>query len=159
VPDEMRLSVITAVAAGNLLIRIEAALPSDADPQLIDGVEAIGRSAVFTTRGNPGQVQQELQELRQFRRTPNPKSSLFTPSPAGRPSSSETGLTPLPDAGGDLDAQVAGGPGAIQRVLTTEAQGNGEVEVIASTNGQTIVIARQGSFRISVDGGQNFLPP
>src|SRR5262249_27956589 len=46
-----------------------------------------------------------------------------------------------------------------QRVLTTEAQGNGEVEVIASTNGQTIVIARQGSFRISVDGGQNFLLP
>src|SRR2546422_11487362 len=43
-PDRNMVQITTAVAAGNLLVRLEAALPSDADQQLKDAVLAIGQS-------------------------------------------------------------------------------------------------------------------
>jgi len=79
--DEMVLRITIAVAVGNRLVRLESSLPSDADQALIDQVEAIGQSLAFTTTGDPGQVQQELEHLRSRL---GPQDSLLMPfSPEG----------------------------------------------------------------------------
>lgn len=54
--EPMMLKLTTAVAAGTRLVRVDAALPSNADRALIDQVEAMGRSLVFTsTPSGPAQ--------------------------------------------------------------------------------------------------------
>src|SRR6266446_387014 len=57
-PDRNMVQITTAVAAGNLLVRLEAALPSDADQQLKDAVLAIGQSLTFESASDPAQVEQ-----------------------------------------------------------------------------------------------------
>lgn len=130
--DEMAMRASTAVAVGNLLIRLEADLPSDAEPDLIALVEAIGRSLVFETTGDPGTVEQELQSLRS---RPGPEGLLFTPVPGIQGPAEEIA------------------PGVNQRIF---AAGFGEIEIAVSTNGQNVVIGRQSAFATSNDGGQTF---
>jgi hypothetical protein len=143
--DEMVLRITTAVAAGDLLVRLEAELPSDADENLIDQVEAIGRSLVFTTPGDPGQVQQDLEQLR---RSQGQRGSLVPPLP---PDDTSTGLPPL------LEVRIPPQSlGPSRRVLVG---GNGELEIAVSTDGQNIVIGRQSAFVTSNDGGLTFRPP
>jgi hypothetical protein len=62
-PDRNMVQITTAVAADNLLVRLEGDLPSNADQQLKDLVIAIGQSLMFQSVGNPAQVQQELNKL------------------------------------------------------------------------------------------------
>ena len=135
--DEMALRITTAIAAGNLLVRLDGVLPSGADPKLINVVEAVGRSLVFTVKGNPDQVQEELKNLRNSARQ---KSSLSVPPPPG-------------PEGFSASEKSAPGPGFTQRLFTG---GNGELEIAVSPNGQNVVIARQNNFKASNDGGQTF---
>jgi len=152
--DEQVLKITTAVAVGNLLLRLEASLPSDAGQELIAQVEAIGRSLVFTSAGDPGQLQQELEKLRT---SPGRRGSLFTPLPSqGSSVGLQTLLGGRRSSGGSPE-QVASGagasPGLPQRLFTGN---NGELEIAVSPNAQTIVIARQNNWRTSNDGGQTF---
>jgi hypothetical protein len=140
--DEMVLRITTAVAAGNLLVRLDGSLPSDADEGLIAQVEAIGRSLVPATTGNPAQVEKEIEDLRNKGR-----SWLLTPS-------SETGISAIsPALDTTLSVPSGGLPGFAQRLFTG---GNGELEIAVSPNAQTIVIARQNNWKTSNDGGQTF---
>jgi uncharacterized repeat protein (TIGR01451 family) len=142
--DEMVLRITTAVAAGSLLVRLDGVLPSDADQQLINQVEAIGKSLIFKTAGDPGQVRQQLEKLRS---SPRPGSSLFTPLP---PEGSSVDLTIFLGTQGPATEPE---PGVNQRIF---AAGFGEIEIAASTDGQNIVIGRQSAFATSNDGGQTF---
>jgi Abnormal spindle-like microcephaly-assoc'd, ASPM-SPD-2-Hydin/CARDB len=160
--DPWILRTTTAVAAGSLLVRVEGALPSDADPALVDLVGAIGRSLGFALSGDPGVTQQELQSL-----TNGPQTgALFTPVPsAGAPiffsapsslgggpgEEDQSGVT-LPTTPGPPEIS-ASSPGLTQRLF---ASNNGELEIAASPNGQNIVFARQNNWRSSNDGGQTF---
>ena len=148
--DERVLRVTTAVAAGSLLVRVEAELPSNADALLIEQAEAIGQSLAFAAAGNPTQTQQELELLRRT------DGASFTPA---APVGSILSLTGT--AGSDSEARGASltqaltedVPGLITRVVSG---GNGEIEVVASANGQIVVIAQQGNIRTSQNGGQTF---
>ncbi len=160
--DKMVLRITTAVAVGNLLVRVEASLPSAANSTLIAEVEAIGRSLRFKTQGDPPNNEKELEELR--RHVP-PPSALLTPSELEKlptPNGAVPGLTPA--IGTQLASKV---PPALapefplqDPFLTRLFQGgNGELEVAVSPNGRNIVVARQFVFRTSNDGGQTFSAP
>ncbi len=154
--DETVLRITTAVAAGNMLVRLDASLPSDAPQELIDEAMAIGRGLTFTTTGDPVQVQQELENLRS---SPGRSGSLLGPLPL---EGSAGLLTPLLGAEGSsggspnqaVSEEFAGGsPGFAQRLF---AGNNGELEIAVSPNGQTIVVARQNNWKTSNNGGQTF---
>jgi hypothetical protein len=151
--DASVLRITTAVGVGNLLVRVEAWLPSAADQALIDQAQVIGRSLGFAIAGDPGRTEQELRDLR---RGVPPQSSLPGPVPSRLPVA----------AGAALEATLlaaAGSPGTtaewplqdppLARLFTG---GNGELEIAASPDGQNIVVARQFVFRTSNDGGQTF---
>jgi uncharacterized repeat protein (TIGR01451 family) len=145
--DEMALRITTAVAAGNLLVRLDGLLPSDADQKLINVVEAVGRSLVFTVSGNPAQVREELENLRNSARQ---KSSLSVPP---LPATDEFSKRSVPSESRGFSEEFVTEPGATQRLFTG---GNGELEIAVSPNGQNVVIARQNNFKASNDGGQTF---
>jgi len=182
--DEMVLRITTAVVAGNLLIRFDGTLPSDADQELIDQVEAIGRSLVFTTTGDPGQVDQEIENLRS---STSLRSSFSIPLPREGGSSARSALAATPSADAKASSEgifdrllhlvqsfvsSSGYRGASSPVSSAQASSeelpglgftqrlftgnNGELEIAASPDGHNIVIARQNNFRTSNDGGQTF---
>jgi HYDIN/CFA65/VesB family protein len=157
--DKMVLTVTTAIAAGNLLVRLEASLPSAATQALISQVEAIERSVTFATQGNPARADLDMLDLHR-RGAPRPARVALpsTPQPASR------------NAAVANDATASATRLALARSSANPPQwpfqdppltrlfvgGNGELEVAASNNGRNIVVARQRLFRSSTDGGQTF---
>jgi hypothetical protein len=137
-PDRDMVQITTAVAADNLLVRLEGDLPSNADQQLKDLVLAIGRSLAFRLVGDPTQVEQELNKLRSApRRTESPQARVTLPLPS--------------------TAQPAGTPTPIFPPVRLDNLGNnGELEIAVSNNGTNIVVAKQSGFVTSNDGGQTF---
>ncbi len=133
----LSLRSTTAIAAGNTLLRLETSLLPGADPRLADEADAIARSVTFTTRG-PASSERELQELRQ----------TVVPSPVPTPVPTPVGavVTPAPVALTDATT------GAAVNVRT----GNGELEIVASPNGQNVVIAANPGWSRSTDGGVTF---
>jgi hypothetical protein len=142
-PDRNMVQITTAVAAGNLLIRLEGDLPSDADQQLKDLVLAIGQSLMFQSIGNPAQVQQELDKLQRLpQRRDSPQAHVIPRQTATKPSSS-------------AKVASAGAP-IFPPVQLNNLGNNGELEIAVSNDGANIVIAKQSGFVTSNDGGQTF---
>jgi len=157
--DKMVLTITTAIAAGDLLVRLEASLPSAASPTLITQVEAIERSISFATQGNTPRTNREILELR---RRAVPQSSKITRSSSQNPASlgaATANVAPKPPAPLVAASAATNTPQwpfqdpPLARLFTG---GNGELEVSASPNGRNIVVARQRLFRSSTDGGQTF---
>jgi hypothetical protein len=141
-PDPDMIQITTAVAAGNLLVRIEAGLPSNADQQLKDVVLGIGQSLTFETAGDPAQVQQDLDRLEGLSK---------------RPISLEK-TVPLPEEPKPVNIGEELAPNApiFSQVQLNNLGTNGELEVAVSNNGTNIVVVKQGAFVSSNDGGNNF---
>jgi hypothetical protein len=139
-PDPDMVQITTAVAADNLLIRLEGDLPSNADEQLKNLVLAIGQGLTFASTGNPAQVQQELNKLGTSPNRPDSPSGGVSPN------------APTPSNGGSAGAGSPIFPQAQLNNLGT----NGELEVAVSNNGTNIVVVKQGGFITSNDGGNNF---
>src|SRR5437870_2598663 len=133
--DPKMVQITTAVAAGNLLVRLEGNLPSNANQQLRGLVLAIGRSLVFSSTGDPALVQQELNQLNRSPRRPD--------TPQGEAAQSESGAPLFASAPIFSPLQLNNGT-------------NGELEVAVSNNGTNIVVVKQGGFITSDDGGQTF---
>ncbi|MEP7342305.1 MAG: choice-of-anchor D domain-containing protein [Acidobacteriota bacterium] len=148
------VKVTTAIAADDLLVRIDATIPSERSAELADQVEGIGQAALLDRKGIPGQVEQEIQTLRS---QPSLRSELTAKPPANPllpveqtkeqiPSPTERGLVPFSSVAKSEDQA-----GASLRV------GNGsEIEITASQNGRNIVVASNGGFTFSNNGGANF---
>jgi hypothetical protein len=141
-PDLNMVQITTAVAADNLLVRLEADLPSNADQQLKDLVLAIGQSLTFPSTGNPAQVQLELNNL--------------SSSPS-RPESPQGGI-PLPNTATPSSAQATGAASAVFPSVTLNNGLGGELEVAVSNNGSNVVVVNQSNFLTSNDGGKTFPP-
>src|SRR5215467_519229 len=139
VRDLDMVQITTAVAADNLLIRLEGDLPSYSDQQLQNLVLAIGQSLVFASTGDPAQVQQELNQL------------MSLPQ---RPAASPQGSAALPAITSPFLAPLASAPIFPPRQLNNG--NNGELEVAVSNNGTNIVVVKQSRFITSNDGGQTF---
>jgi hypothetical protein len=164
---EKILRVVTAIAADRFLIRFDGRLPPTASPALEATVRSIGRSAIFRTPGDEAQGRREVERLRAApRRTPAPAPRGQARTAAPRQLSGSRALagaaTPraapgtLPGTGrpGLLPSFPMGAAGLAQRVIAGGVAS--EAEIAVSTNGQDIVIAQQGQFTTSNDGGQTF---
>ena len=167
-PDKQMLQITTAIAADNILMRIEAGLPSNTDAATQALVLAIGQSVTFSSVAPPARAQQELQRLKS---APKRSRERGAAAPAAPP-------PPLPPAlpGAALVAAADRGEASSftstkMSPLTLRASpkvsspifsllnlglGNGELEIAVSNNGQNIVIARQSTWVTSNDGGQTF---
>jgi hypothetical protein len=133
--EVLSLRLTTAVAAGDLLLRLETSLLPGAEARVADEAEAIGRSVTFPIRGPA--TQRDLQQLQESMPAPTP-----TPAPVAMPATPAT-----PSAGGgDTQAGVA----------VNVQTGNGELEIVASPNGQNVVIAANPGWSRSTDGGVTF---
>jgi hypothetical protein len=137
--DLNMVQITTAVAANNLLVRLEADLPSSASQSLQDLVLAIGQSLTFSSAGDPVQVQQELQQLK---------------SSSQRPGAPPQGATLLPFVSAPLFTPLAGA--SIFSPVQLANGNNGELEVAVSNNGTNIVVVKQSGWITSNDGGKTF---
>jgi hypothetical protein len=149
------LRVTTAIAAGDLLVRLEGRLPPTAPPQLVATVLAIGRSVTFRVAGNPGAAQRELAQLagQQARRVLRPPpSTVRTTKPRGGTSVPRAGARAVPTQR-PLPMELLDAGLALQVINGGVAS---ETEVAVSTNGQTVVIGQQFRFATSNNGGQTF---
>jgi hypothetical protein len=171
-PDPNMVQITTAVAADNLLVRLEGDLPSNADQQLKDLVLAIGQSLVFRSVGNPAQIQQELNKLKSLpTRSASPQSGVAVPKRwqvlsffrafLDRLTHARTRpVTPTPSPGGPTTpysgAEAAGASPPIFPPATLSNGTNGELEVAVSNNGTNIVVVKQRGWITSNDGGQSF---
>ncbi len=134
------LQITTAVAAGDLLVRLESMLPEDAPPEVAVEVEMIGQNLVFATTGNPVQVEQAIQNLRN-----SPRLGFPVPTPSSETSSSS----------GAAEASLAESAGATVAV-TQQAGRDSELEIAVSPNGGNIVIGSNNGYHFSTDGGQTW---
>lgn len=174
------LRITTAIAADNLLIRLEGSVPPEAAAEIAGQIEVIGRNLTFETKGDPGQVEREIEQLRTG---PSLRSSLQNPgdaaprnSPGGGAAAPQIAspsvtnptanqrrdFTPLPKSAitqrqdltpfaGPLNFSDIS-PGVAQRVLT----GGSEIEVAVTPNGQNIVIGTNSGYTFSTNGGITF---
>ncbi|HYE16360.1 MAG TPA: hypothetical protein VD968_18120, partial [Pyrinomonadaceae bacterium] len=163
--DDKMLRITTVVAAAELLVRLEAALPSDADPELIEETEAISRSLTFSSSADSRRTRDELARLR-MAKPAQPAAAVASARPPAEPPAAEKNFTPV--SGGasktatlplneadlaPLRQEEYPEPGLTQRVITGRF---GELEIAVSPNGRNIVIGQQSAFRSSNDGGQTF---
>jgi hypothetical protein len=140
--DPNMVQITTAVAAGNLLVRLEASLPSDANQELKDVVLAIGQSLTFGSVGDPAQLQQDLNKLESSpRRSDSSQGGVASPNTATTRS---------------FGSGAAGAGPPIFPPTPFNNGAGGELEVAVSSNGTNIVVVNQSSFLTSNDGGQTF---
>jgi hypothetical protein len=140
-PDVFAWNLTTAVAADNLVVRLEATVALAAGMGLIKQTESIGRSATFARRGTPTQIQQGITSLHlawaafqdsQLVKHP-PKSSGSTRPSIGK----SEGVRPAQAHDPPL------GPGS-------------EIEVATSANGQNVVVVTNAPETATAAGGAYF---
>lgn len=144
-PDPQTVNITTAVAAGNLLVRLEGSLPSDANQQLQSLVLAIGQSLTFSSTGGTTQVQQELKQLQSSTGAATSTGGTSKPAQA----SALTG-------GAKSQALNAFADPPIFPLQQLNNGPNGELEVSVSNDGANIVIGKQSTWITSNDGGRTF---
>lgn len=136
--------ITIAIAADNLLLRLDGFAEPDLSTFLWKEMQQIAGGLHFRVAADQSRVNQEVQELR---RAPSPRTL-----PPARNLLDRSGQA-LP-ATGDLTSATSStssiGAASVNLQITTEP------EVSASTNGQNIVAAAQCSFKTSNDGGQTF---
>jgi hypothetical protein len=168
--DTQMIQITTAVAAGNLLLRIETDLASSADQATQDLVRQIGQSLTFNPPGSTIQIQRDLNNLKSRpRRSPSqPRGAVNvdTTPPGAR-------IIPVTDAGGmspistntklsPLSARITPllvSPGTPVFPLLNLGLINGELDMAVSNDGKNIVITTGNTFIASNNGGQTFGAP
>ncbi len=137
-PTKIATFTTTAVAVGNLVVRLETTVAPDADQKLSGEAEAMARQLISPAPRNPLQSQQEVLKLRQGAR------KLIRPRiapPAAKPPASETAVS----------TQALTQPTA---ALVTG--GVGEIEVGGSNSGQNVVVATNAGVAVSSNAGASF---
>jgi hypothetical protein len=153
--DGTVLRVTTVVAVDKLLVRVEAALPSNADQTLINHAETVGRRLAFRSKGDAKQLEKDLEDAR---RKGAPESRLTNPPgpEAGAAAPATAASFPVvstPDSPSPAPGAGSSPAGSSQRIISNR---NGELEIAVSPDGQTVVVGQQSVFRTSQDGGQTF---
>lgn len=141
-PPELSQRSVTAIAAGNVVIRVDAELSPHADPKLLDQAEKMANNLTLTQKGQPSETQKDLDLLRKnFAQPKLPKRQPTPPSSAVSPQGQRPGSLP----------SGASKPGA------TEVQaGLGELEVAVSNDGTNVVVGANSGYSYSHNGGANF---
>jgi len=146
--SETVLIVRTAIAADNILLRLEGFLPPDASQALIDETLTIGTSAVFAAHADPSATEQEIQQLQQAISAPTPASADEQEGQL----SNDGGLAPL-------TAEAAAASAGLVVPVSTDNTTDAELEIAVSDNGRDMVIGSNTNWYYSSDGGQTWQLP
>ena len=147
--DRLTLHKSTVIAAGTLIIRLEAAMPPKGNEQLQRDVEAIGRSvrlaapagaAAAPSAGATAAAVSSLRTAEETRATGSLAENVV--------------VIPAPPSGAAADPTAPGvpGPGFPARAVN----GGSELEVAASSNGRFVVVGTNGGWANSQDGGRTW---
>lgn len=147
-PRQLTLRVTTAIAVEDTVIQFQTVLSPAAGPTVAEQAKGMVRRAVVAKKANPGRTQRDLNFLRERRLKPVAPSS---PQTAPRP-----GATPGKVPSASYLRPGTKPPEKVVGVAHTVQTGSGELEVAASADGQTVVVAANGGYSNSIDGGQNF---
>jgi hypothetical protein len=150
-PLTQRMTV--AVAAGARLFRIDSVLAPNANPDLDKEAESIGRSLriappAAALRAEINQTLNNLNERFVKKSSPpvetkSPTAERFIPP----------GILLPPNVGSTLGGlQIATSPTTAVPVNRSR----GELEIVVSDDGENVVVASNGGFGVSHDGGQTF---
>lgn len=151
-PDRLTLHHTTAIAAGSLLIRLEASMPPNGSERMQQDAQAIGRSVVAASAppqadaaqpaGGSEGMAAALAALRAFEAS------------RPRPGAADTTLPASVAVAASETAAVADvpGPGFPARAVT----GGSEISMAASTSGRFVVIGSNGGYSFSSDAGRTW---
>ncbi len=129
---------VTAIAAGNTVIRTDAELSPSGDIKLLDQAENMAKNISVPQKGDPGQSEKELQEIR--------KSPIAPKTPSARRSEPA-----------EMNAGVAKGRPVQSKIGASEVQdGVGELEVAVSQDGKNVVIGANSGYSYSHNSGTSF---
>jgi hypothetical protein len=132
---------ITAIAAGDKILRFDVSLIPGGSLRLLQEAEGIARSTVFPTRDNPDSLKQNLRELN--------RQLLERRQQSARPLSPRTRGAVAGSSG--APAAASGAPRAVH-------SGFGEIEVATSADASSVVIASNFKVAFSTDRGNTFTP-
>jgi len=150
-PQQETVRVTTAIAVEDTVIQFHTVLAPAADRKFADEAKGIARRASVATKANPARTQRDLLLLRQRPlRPPAPPLRPIGRRPVVRPGNAASAISLRPGKKLNGKKTYVG----VAQVQT----GNGELEVAASTDGQTVVVAANSGYSNSIDGGQNFTP-
>jgi hypothetical protein len=176
--QQLSLRTTTAIAVEDTVVQFQTTLAPEANPKLADESKAMARSGRMAAKAKPAETKRDLQHLRTQPLKPQASGSQRTTLPRTARNRSVTSYQ-QPSSKGSLPKGMAGitmpkgmgrttgtsyqqptqkGPlskGMIG-IATTVQTGNGELEVAASADGQTVVVAANSGYSNSLDGGQNF---
>ena len=138
---ERSVRVTTAIAAADLIVRMDGVLMPTADPKLAEQMIAIGRSTVFAAPGRSENTGKELKMLRE--KAAKPPEAETSPMQRDESQEAQTGGG---QAGAPEDAATTGAP-------TQVFAGRGELEVSASNSGRDVVIAANSGWSFSNNFG------
>jgi hypothetical protein len=133
--------VTTAVAAADRLIRLETTLRPEAGLNIADEALAIGRTVRPAKYGDEGVSKREALELQRRR-------STAARPPAAVPPTAPTPGEPRRPGGGKGESSVG--------VPVNARAGFGELEIVASANGQNVALATNAGGAWSNNGGTTF---
>lgn len=147
-PQQLTLRVTTAIAVEATVIQFQTALAPAADPKIAEQAKSMARGANVAIKANRARTRRDLNFLRERSlKLLSPPSKQTSPRFDAKP-----GNTPSPNylqPGTEPPDKVVG-------VAHTVQNGFGELEVAASADGQTVVVAANSGYSNSIDGGQNF---
>jgi uncharacterized repeat protein (TIGR01451 family) len=136
---EMLVMVTTAIAAGNLLVRLDGVAPEEAPAHIVDQMLSAGRAVTFRGTGDAAQTNQEVEELRHT-------APLKSPPPSTSPNTVPESQSIIQNAPAMREAGAS----------FVNLQIGDEPEIAVSTDGKNIVVAAQCGFSNSTDGGLTF---
>jgi hypothetical protein len=144
------LTVNTAIAAGNQLIRLYGSLPADAPSTLADAIASIETSVHFSAASSKKAtaVRPQLTTATSTRKT------IASASGDDGDDGDDEFDMPPPVSEGSPSASLPAVPGVASRLLQGTAAS--EPEVAVSSNGRNIVVAQQFVWTYSNNGGLTF---
>lgn len=134
----------TAVAVGDLVVRVEGWTALGAEPAVKRELTQLGKDLVFRTRGDSSRAAKELQLLARG-------GPRLPPPPPPPPVELVPGDEELPKP-----ALAPGGDPQVPGVAAQVQSGQGELEVAASADGQTVFVAANSGTSRSTDGGLTY---
>ena len=149
-PQQETVRVTTAIAVEDTVIQFHTVLAPAADRKFAEEAKGMVRRASVATKANPERTQRDLLLLRQ--------RPLRPPAPPLRPTGRRPAVRPG-NARSAISLRRGKSPnGRKKYVGVAQVQtGVGELEVTASADGQTVVVAADSTgYSNSIDGGQNF---
>jgi hypothetical protein len=179
-PQQLSLRTTTAIAVEDTVVQFQTTLAPEANPKLADESKAMARTAMMAAKVKPAETERDLQRLRtqplkpqasgsqrtKARRTARKRSatSYQQPRSKGPLPNGMVGIT-MPKGMVGITTTVTSYqqpkskgplPKGMIGIAATVQTGNGELEVAASADGQTVVVAANSGYSNSIDGGQSF---